>query len=401
MSTTLSTLAGVPASDLDPFCDAFLTDPYPGHEELREAGPVVELTRYGIVAMARYDDVRAALNDWETYSSASGVGLSDFRKETPWRPPSLLLEADPPAHTRARAALGRVLSPTAVRGLRDMFEREAARLVDELIERGRFDAIEEMARRYPVNVFSDAVGLPNHGREALLPYGNIAFNAFGPRNDRLAASLNEFPDLGAAIATMCRRDVLSPDGMGAEIYKAADRGEVTAEEAALLVRSFLTAGLDTTANGIGNTLVSLVRHPDQWERLVADPSLAKFAYEEAIRYESPVQVFFRTTTRPVDVDGAHIDEGRKVLLFLAGANRDPRRWTNPAQYDITRRSTANVGFGYGIHICIGITIARLEGEVLLETFARKVKTLEADGEPRIRLNNTLRGWHSLPVRISA
>jgi len=172
-----------PVSTVDPFSREFLTDPYPFHAALREAGPVVWLERYGIWAMARHEEVRACLMDWETFCSSAGVGLSDFRKETPWRPPSLILEADPPLHTRTRAVLTRILSAAAMKRLWTTFQRDAVELVDRLVERGTFDAVRDLAEVYPLGVFPDAVGLEAEGRENLLPYGNMAFNAFGPRND--------------------------------------------------------------------------------------------------------------------------------------------------------------------------------------------------------------------------
>src|SRR5215831_14763128 len=143
-------------SAIDPFSREFLANPYPFREQLREAGPAVWLERYGICAMARHEEVRASLMDWETFCSSAGVGLSDFRKETPWRPPSLILEADPPLHTRTRAVLTRILSAAAMKKLWTTFEQDAVRLVDDLVARERFDAVKDFAEVYPLKVFPDA-----------------------------------------------------------------------------------------------------------------------------------------------------------------------------------------------------------------------------------------------------
>jgi cytochrome P450 len=132
-----------------------------------------------------------------------------------------------------------------------------------------------------------------------------------------------------------------------------------------------------------------------------DPTLARAAFEEAIRFESPVQTFFRTTTRAVQIGGIEIDEGQKILMFLGAANRDPRQWESPEQYDIGRRTVGHVGFGAGIHMCVGQMLARLEGEVMLSALARKVELIEITGEPKRRYNNTLRGLSSLPVAFRA
>jgi cytochrome P450 len=168
-----------------------------------------------------------------------------------------------------------------------------------------------------------------------------------------------------------------------------------------LVRSLLSAGIDTTVNGIGAAIYCLARFPEQWARLRSDPTLARNAFEEAVRFESPVQTFFRTTTRDVDIGGYTVPEGEKVLMFLASANRDPRRWDHPERYDITRRTSGHVGFGSGIHMCVGQLVARLEGEVLLAALARKVAAIEITGPVKRRFNNTLRGLESLPVTFKS
>jgi hypothetical protein len=248
-----------PVSAADPFADDFLRDPFACHEELREAGPVVWLERYGVWAMARYAEVHEALRDWETFCSSAGVGLSDFRKEKPWRPPSLLLEADPPEHSRARKAVARALSPRTVRALREDFAREAEQLVRELVVRGSVDGVRDIAESFPLRVFPLAIGLTEGGGDQLLAYGNMAFNAFGPRNRLQRDSMTRAEGVIAWIAAHCTREALADGGLGARIYASADEGAVTPEEAALLVRSLLTAGVDTTVIGLGCGLDCLTR----------------------------------------------------------------------------------------------------------------------------------------------
>ena len=399
MSSTNIARGGAPVSGIDPFSVEFFEDPHRIHEALREAGPIVRLERYGVWAVARYEEVHAMLNDWQTFCSSRGVGMSDFAREKPWRPASLVLERDPPEHTRARSVLSRVLSPATMKRLREGFGQAAERMVDELLLRGRFDAIPGLAEAFPLSVFPDAVGIRADGREHLLPYAGLAFNAFGPDNELRRTALAEAAPHVAWVTEQCQRANLAPGGFGAMVHAAADAGEIAHEEAPLLVRSLLTAGLDTTVNGIGAAIYCLARFPEQFRRLHEDPSLARAAFEEAVRFESPVQTFFRTTTRPVEIGGVTLDEGEKVLMFLGAANRDPRRWEQPDEYDIARRTSGHVGFGNGIHMCVGQLLARLEGEVLLGAFARKVGAIRITGEPKRRYNNTLRGLASLPVEI--
>lgn len=391
--------AGCPESPLDPFDESFLRNPYPHHEVLRELGPVVWLEPYGIIAFSRYEQVRSALADHETFCSGRGGGLTDFATEEPWRPPSIILEADPPLHTRTRGVLGKILSRPALAYLREEFAAKAVELVDAVAQRGDIDGIEDIAEAFPLSVFPDAIGLKNEGRENLLPYGDMAFNAFGPKNALFEKSFDNAKSVVGWITEQCQRDSLAPDGIGRKVYAAADEKTVSEEEAGLLVRSLLTAGLDTTIFGIGAALYCFASHPEQWQLVRENPKLIKVAFDEAIRYVSPVQTFFRTTTRPVEIGGIELPEGQKVLLFLASANRDPRQWENPDVFDVTRQVRGHVGFGYGIHLCVGQMLAKLEAEVLIEALTCRIASIELTGEPEWRLNNTLHGLDRLPIRL--
>ena len=389
-----------PVSTVDPFSHAFLHDPYPYHEELREAGLVVWLEQYGIWTMARHEQVRDALTDWQTYCSSAGVGLSDFRKEPPWRPPSIILEADPPLHTRTRAVLTRMLAPAAIQVLRETFKREAEALIARLVEKLEFDGVADLAEAYPFKVFPDAVGISEEGRENLLPYGTMVFNSFGPRNDLFNKAMANAGPVRDWIMSKCSRAALAPNRLGIQIFQAVDAGELSEEEAGMLVRSFLSAGIDTTVYGLGNALYCLARYPEQWTILRNNPNLIRGAFEEVLRFEAPVQTFFRTTARSVDVGDVRLGDGEKVLLFLAAANRDPRRWDRPDTFDVSRRAAGHMTFGTGIHGCVGQAIARLETEAILTALASRVVSFELTGEPQRRLNNTLRGFDTLPLRVA-
>lgn len=408
----MPSLTDVPSVAVDPFSRAFFDNPYPGHAAVREAAAVVRLPALEahnltggrpVLGIGRHEQVHAVLMDFQRFVSGRGVGLRDYLAHPPLRGPGMILEIDPPLHGQRRAVLNRALSPAVVRGLRPRFEAAAAALVERLLAQGEIDAIRDIAEAYPLGVFPDALGMPPDGRENLLPFGNFVFNSHGPDNDLLAASMAELPPLAEWATRQSQRDRLAPDGIGAIIHQAADAGEITHAEAPLLVRALLSAGVDTTVNGLGAALSCLSTAPDQWARLRADPSLARNAFEEAIRYESPVQTFFRTTGCAVELGGIAIPEGTKVLMFLAAANRDPRRFADPDRFDITRSASGpgggHVGFGAGIHMCVGQILARLEGEAMLAALARRVARLEPTGPTRRRYNNTLRGLAALPLRL--
>jgi len=184
------------------------------------------------------------------------------------------------------------------------------------------------------------------------------------------------------------------------VYEQSDAGNCDAEEAHLLVRSFLSAGVDTTVTGIANMIYAFALHPDQWRMLRGNPSLRRKAFEEALRWDSPVQTFFRTTTRVVELGGTVLPAGAKILLFLAAANRDPRRWDQPERFDISRQASGHVGFGFGIHQCLGQMVARLEAETLLEALLPRFSEIRLAGTPVRRLNNTLHAFSSMPVEIN-
>jgi cytochrome P450 len=403
---TLAT-ARPPSTTVDPFSDEVLADPHPFHRDLRDAGSVVRLERYDVYAMGRYAEVHAALVDWQRFESGAGVGISNFRTEKPWRPPSLLLETDPPRHDAPRHVLEPILAPRALRRLRESWEAAAVELVDELVARSSVDAgvpvdaVADIAEAFPLRVFPDAVGIPQEGRENLLPYGDHTFNAFGPDNHLVERGKARLPDVAGWVNEQCARDRLTSDGFGARIWAAADRGDITHEQAPLIVRSLLTAGVDTTVHALAAVIEGFLSAPDQWDVVRRDPERARVAFDEAIRWASPVQTFFRTAATDVPLGDTVIPAGHKILMYLGAANRDPRHWTDPDRFDLARDPSGHVGFGMGLHQCVGQHVARLEAECLLRALAARVRAIEPAGEPTRHLNNTLRAWASLPIRLVA
>lgn len=392
-----------PATDFDPYADEVLDDPYPHYEMLRELGPVFYLSRYNAYGIARHAEIDPVLRDPATFCSSAGVGLANFHTETPWRKPSIILEVDPPMHARTRKVMAGLLSPASINKLRGNFEREASALVERLLAKGSFDAVTDLCEAYPLRVFADAVGIPREGREKyLLPYGDMVFNAFGPVNERFRKCLAKAQE-GAIdwIAEVCKRENLTPDGLGMQLYKAADEGILEPEEAPMLVRTMLSAGLDTTVFTLCNAMLSFSRFPEQWDKVHANPALARQALEEVLRYESTFHSFYRTTTREVEVAGVRMPNEQKVCVLIGSANRDPRRWGPTAdQFDVTRKAAGNMAFGTGIHGCAGQMIARLEGEIVLTELAKRVKRIQLEGKPVIHYNNSVRGYTSMPVSVT-
>ena len=351
--------------DVDPFSRAFFADPFPTHAALRDAGPVVRLPHYGILAVARFEEVTRVLNDWQNFSSARGVGLSDFAREKPWRLPSLVLETDPPYHDRTRRILNRVLSPAAIRTLRERFAAAADALIDELLERGTFDAVPDLSEAFPLAVFPDAIGMSRENRHHLLPYGNMVFNSFGPRNELFADAVRDAEPVMAWVQRQSQRENLTDDGFGAQIHAAVQTGELTAEEAPMVVR--------LAADRRAWTPPSAASVP----RCIAWPATPTSSAGCArIAGPRPCRLRGGGADRDPGADllpHQHVaPKPRSAASPSARARRCWCSWPPPTatreggsgrnEYDITRtHHRAMSGFGAGVHACVGQLLAPPRG----------------------------------------
>ncbi len=390
---------GIPVWDIDPYAEDVLANPDPYYTELRAKGPVVYIPRYSILAVGQYASTHKTFSDHENFVSSRGVGLNDFALEAPWRPPSIILEVDPPDHTKTRRVMARALSPRAVQDLSDMFRATAEEIVDDLLARDSFDAVTELAERFPVSVFPRAVGMRDVDQRNLVDYGACVFNAMGPDNALRRWALQRNSQIAPWIMTACARDRLTEDGLGAVIYADADAGAITEAEAAMLVRSFLSAGVDTTVTGIGNALWCFAQNPGEWDNLRANPALTRPAMEETLRYTSPVHTFGRTAGRATEIAGFPVEEGTKVICVLGAANMDPQKWGDPETFRIDRRPKGHMAFGAGIHGCVGQNIARGEMEALFSVMAEKVARIAPAGPAVWRPNNAIRALDKLPLKL--
>ncbi|MGA0121894.1 MAG: cytochrome P450 [Gaiellales bacterium] len=390
-----------PVYDDDPYAPEHLVDPYPLFARMLAEETAVWLSGHGVFAFTHFDAVRDILVDHETFISGAGVGPVNLHVTPNWRPQGIL-ESDPPRHTPMREAMTGVIAPRAMRKLRPGFDAYAAELADAALARGELDLVHDLAEPFTLRLFGDAVGIPREGREQhLVRHGAMNFSYFGPDNELHRQTVAEGLDTIDYVMENCARERLAPDGMGARIWAYADEGVIEPEQAVLLVRAMLSAGLDTTIQAIAITLKLLAEHPDQWAKVHADPSLAKFAIDEALRHDAPFQSFYRTTSRAVEIDGVQLEAGAKVLLLVGAANRDPRRWGDDAHvFDIDRNAGGQLSFGMGIHQCVGQPISRQESDALITELARRVATLELTGPPTPFVHTTLRGWLHLPARLA-
>lgn len=393
---------GLPVIDADPFSLENLENPYPLHEELREAGPVVYLSKYDVFATGRFEVVSEAIAKWEKFSSAEGVGLNE-----PWRARGLL-STDPPEHDAPREVLQDILSARVLRSMQDQCTLRAQTLISELVDQYasgsvvEIDGFKDIGSVFPVNFFPDASGIEPEGREKLVDYADHIFNALGPRNELTKAGECPAKELNEWADGLCQRDKLAPEGFGADIWAAADRGEILHEYAPLLTRSLLTAGVDTTVYGISSLLYALASNPEQYQMLRKNPGMARVAFDEALRWESPVQTIFRKIKDEVTLGGVKLPAGKRIMLSFGAANRDRRRWKNPHEFDLSRDPSGHLAFGMGVHQCVGQHAARLQATCLLEQLMERVESMELASTKALERhpNNSLRGWQAVPIRMT-
>jgi cytochrome P450 len=222
----------------------------------------------------------------------------------------------------------------------------------------------------------------------------------GPPNALYEEAMAEdFEPVVAWLDRTCEREALAPDGIGVELFKAADRGQITLAEAKLLLQTVLSAGSDTTYITMANALYAWALFPDEYARVRADPKLIRNAFDESLRWDSPSRMAGRITTCDVEIDDYVVPAGTRCGLMFAAANRDPRFWDEPEAYRATRDLKHSVGWGYGVHACVGRTLAQMEAAALLGAIARQVKTIEVAGEPEPWMTTVGHGPARLPLRL--
>ena len=378
--------AGCPTSAVDLWSDAVLADPYPVFTEMRQLGPVVWLEEHGLAALPRFEQVNAALMDWRRFSSARGVAVDEQVNET--MSGTSIITSDPPAHDFYRKPMMDQLTPGALTEVRPAIDAEAVRFADAVVAAGRFDAVRDLARPYSLKIVADLVGLVEDHRDLYPELAERAFNVFGPPNPRAIDGLAAVTELIDDAVSAEYKGWLVPGGRGDALCRQGMSPSLV---------GYTFPGIDTTVNALATALVLFARHPDQWEALRADRSLIPGAFNEVLRLHAPVHYFTRCLTEDVEIDGLLLAAGARILVMYGSANRDERRFHDPDRFDIHREPAGHVGFGKGIHLCVGIHLARLEAHAVFEALADRVARFELEDEPRWKLNNTLHGYETAPV----
>lgn len=402
----------------DLFGPAFKANPYPTYAALRTASPLHRRMaadgKTAIWFITRYDDVAALLRDHKRFvKNVTNTLPPAERVHLPPTHPLLrllsnhMLNLDPPDHTRLRALVNKAFTGQMVTQMGVRIQRVADQLLDRVHAKGAMDLIEDFAFPLPMIVIAELLGIPPKDR---LRFRNWS-NAFVTPSANLQRSAKKLAKAGQVMEDFTRymRQVFAErrreprNDLISLLLQAEENGDTLSEEELFSMMILLiVAGHETTVNLIGNGMVALLQHPDQRELLQAQPALLPSAIEEMIRYDGPVErATMRFAAEDVTIGGETIRRGDAVSLVLAGADRDPAHFAQPDTFDITRQNNRHLGFGLGIHYCLGSALARLEGQIAVNTLMQRYPTLQlttAVEQLKWRTIPILRGLHHLPVQ---
>lgn len=378
-------------SNVDIWAEEILLDPYPTYTALREQAGVVHLPKNDLYVVTRYDAIREVLGDPERFSSTT-VGFNPMVNEALQ---GTSLASDPPQHTQLRATLSANLTPRALRGMKASIDEKADRLVTELAAGGSFEAIDALARAFPLEIVADLIGFSGHVRENMLRWGQSAMQVLGPLNLRTQENFPIAGELYGWCSSVAAED-LTPGSIGRGIFDAESRGDIPAGSAGNIIHQYLGAGVDTTIASIGNIVALFGRNPEQLALVRENPELVPAAFAEVLRYWAPIHIWGRSATRDAELDGVTVPAGAQLGLLLGAGNHDPRHYENPDTFDVRRNPVDHLSFGYGPHGCAGQGLAKLEGHAIINALARRVKTLELGEEVR-EPSNITRSLESLAV----
>ena len=386
-----------PVCDIDFYSDESIRDPYPVYEELRGLGPVVYLSRHDLYALPNYREVSEVLRQPHRFSNARGVSPLARVNEILV---GSTLNSDPPEHDRTRAVTSEPLLPGSLQAIEGRIHRAAEGLVERLCERGEFDAVADFARYLPITIVAELVGLPPAaGVEKMLKWASATFNLFGTENARTAAAFEDLKELRDFLLEYGRPEKLKDGGWAKRIFEIGPERGISYERCAQLMRDYINPSLDTTISVSGQIIRLFAENPDQWALVRARPELIPNAVEEAVRIAAPVRGWTRFVTEDSEIAGQPVPKGARVLVMFASACRDPAKYADPTRFDVTRDVHDHVGFGQGVHMCMGMHLARLEIVSLLRALRRRVERFELTAEPQVALNNSIRGYASMPVRV--
>ncbi|OSC39943.1 cytochrome P450 [Mycobacterium decipiens] len=391
----------------DPFSEEFFNGAWETYRRMQEEAPVYYSEEYDFYALTRHADVAAGLKDFETYSSAYGIDLSMVRSGQRTQQRSIIF-MDPPEHRHMRSLLNKVFTPRAIQSQRQMVTEKIDKYLSAA-DPDRFDVVADFSGPFPVEVITTMLGVPERHAQQVRHWideslhrepGQVEVGQQGMQANIDTAML--YYELVKQRRTKPRDDLFTRL-INAEIER--EDGQATKLDD-IEIAGFATllggAGAETVTKLVGNAPVVFARFPEQWQKLLDDHSKIDAAVEELLRYEAPSQYQVRRCMKDVQLHGVTIPAGKPVFLINGAANRDPRAWTDPDKLDIDRdrHQALNLGFGYGIHSCLGAALARMESAIALAKLLDFMPRYEVDwaGCQRVHMQNVA-GWRNVPVRV--
>ena len=397
------------AVEFDPFSSEYFDDPSEVYRRLRDEAPVYFNERYGFYALSRFDDVVAAHRDWRAFSSAHGITLEMLQGD----PEAIaryrsIITMDPPEHDRFRALVSRVFTPRAVTALEPMVREVIGTYLDQAAAGGDFDLVADFSALFPVEIISRMLGVPAGERQQIREWLDLGLHREPGRVETPEAGQRAMFDMGVYFyeLTLAKRADPADDMLSRLTQVTVERedGSQTGLDDAEIA-GFATllggAGAETVTKLVGNAGVLFAANPGQWDRVKDDPSLIPAAVEEILRVLPPSQYQGRFSMEDREFDGGTIPAGHPVLLITGAATRDPRQFDRPDDFDIDRPPSVAVGFGHGLHSCLGAALARMESRIAIEELTRRFGRLEVDveGLRRVHMSNVA-GYANVPVHAA-
>ena len=385
-----------PTDNIDLYSDEVIRNPWPHYARLREKGPVVWMAANGNYAFTQYDIVRSALRRPDVYVSSKGVAADDFGCA---HLQGNTVASDGARHDTLRGAMQPPLSPKAVQTYRARIEDVAAELVDAAMAKGSIDAVEDLAQGLPLAVVRDLVGLPDFGRENMLKWAAAAFDVLGVQNTRGQAACTAIQEMREFIGREATPDKLKPGSWTHRISEMARAGDIDPDLAPFAIRDYMNPSLDTTISAIGHLIYYLASDPSKFAGLKADRTLIPNAVNEAIRLGTPIRSFTRHVAFETIEAGIALPQDARVMMLFASANHDETVFSDPDTFDMSRKNARrHLGFGAGVHMCVGMHLALLEIECLIACLVDKVSRIELLGR-EVVLNNSICAYAKLQVRL--
>ncbi len=394
------------AIDFDPFSSVFFDDPTDVYRRLRDEAPVYFSEKYGFFALSRFEDVVSAHRDWKAFSSSHGVDLSGLSQDPELiRRIEMIIMMDPPEHDRLRALVSRVFTPRAVSALEPMIREVISGYLDDLEGRESFDAVTDFAALFPVEIISRMLGVPEGERQQIREWLDLALHREPGEMDPTPEGATALLELTGYFLGLTEVKRANPaDDMLTRLTEATVEREdgtvtqLTDREIAGFAGLLGGAGAETVTKLVANAVVLFDRNPEVWERVRGDDELLAPAVEEILRIHPPSQYQGRFSFEEREFSGGTIPAGFPVLLLTGAATRDPRMFENPDTFDIDRPPAVSIGFGHGVHSCLGAALARMESRVAIQELGRRWERLEVDhdGLRRVTMSNVA-GYASVPV----